>query len=120
MKQIELAKDGTLSILTDENLDDVKRVLVTQKGSLYGGLFYPDSDYEDVVPKDFHDRCMQIEIAKRRELERPKGKWTNDGGPFLNRWICSECGYKQYLEPTKFCAGCGSEMTEEEEDNGTD
>ncbi len=42
MKQIWLEKDGTLQVLTDENLDDVKRVLVTQKGSIYGSLFYPD------------------------------------------------------------------------------
>ena len=91
MKQTWLEKDGTLQVLTDENLDGVKRVLVTQKGSIYGSLYYPD--------------------------EKPKGKWTNDGGPFLNRWICSECGYKHYLEPTKFCVGCGSEMTEEEDGN---
>lgn len=89
MKQIWLEKDGTLQVLTDENLDDVKRVLVTTKGSIYGGLFYHDSE------------------------KRPNGKWTNDGGPFLNRWICSECGYKNYLEPTKFCGGCGAKMKED-------
>ena len=111
MKQIWLEKDGTLQILTEENLDDVKRVLVTRNGSLYGGLFYPDSDYEDVVPSEFHDRCMQIEIAKRRELERPKGEWIKRYRNQINSY-CSVCN-REVGHRTDFCPNCGAEMLEE-------
>ena len=71
-------------------------------------------EYVKATLDEIWDRLDKLPTAVS---ERPKGKWKNDGGPFLNRWICSECGYKHYLQPTKFCAGCGSEMTEEEDGN---
>lgn len=93
MKRIWLEKDGTLQVLTDENLDDVKRVLVTQKGSLYGCLFYSD------------------------EL-RPKGEWLlgewdgyADGNPVAETLICSECDFEiAAINESDFCPNCGSKM----------
>lgn len=49
----------------------------------------------DVVPMDFHDRCMQIEIEKRMNLVT-HGKWikvpgyASPGGDPV--WACSKCG----------------------------
>ena len=99
MKQIELAKDGTLSVLTNEKLDDVKRVLVTRKGSLYGWLFYPDG-------------------------ERPKGTWRHYEGEIT----CSECGasfFDEIMDLTgnevpHYCPDCGAEMEEDEPEKEKD
>jgi rubrerythrin len=48
--------------------------------------------------------------------ERKKGKWTHDGSKWVNRFICSECGYKLFNEPTNFCPNCGVDMRGEEHD----
>lgn len=92
MKRIWLEKDGTLQVLTDENLDDVKRVLVTRKGSLYGCLFYPDSE------------------------KRPNGKWTLNAD---HSATCSVCGHTQLNawdvdNSDNFCHFCGADMREVE------
>lgn len=43
-------------------------------------------------------------------VERKRGKWTHDGSKWANRFICSECGYKLFDEPTNFCPNCGADM----------
>ena len=72
----------------------------------------------EMVPKAFHDRCMQIEIAKRKKLERPNGTWRHYEGEIT----CSECGsifYDEIMDlcdsdVPKFCPNCGAVMIEEE------
>ena len=45
------------------------------------------------------------------KAEQPiTGKWTHDGSHWKNRFICSECGYKLFDEPTNFCPNCGVDM----------
>lgn len=66
----------------------------------------------EAVPKAFHDKCMQIEIAKRKKLERLKGKWVTD-----KYWnvICSACecyAPKVRYPKTNFCGHCGADMRE--------
>lgn len=46
--------------------------------------------------------------ADAQEVKR--GKWTHDGSKWANRFICSECGYKLFDEPTNFCPNCGAKM----------
>ena len=80
----------------------------------------------EAVPKAFHDKCMQIEIAKRMKLERPKGKWIKPTGMMPpehhGHYECSECGFwamRDWAKPwkgvvlSKFCGGCGAEMEED-------
>ena len=41
-KAEELLPDGTLHLFTDTDLSKVNRVLVSQNGTHYGDLYYPD------------------------------------------------------------------------------
>lgn len=91
MKRIWLEKDGTLQVLTDESLDDVKRVLVTRKGSLHGGLFYP---------------------------EKPNGTWRHYEGE-ITCSECGSIFFDEIMDlcdsdVPKFCPNCGAVMIEEE------
>lgn len=38
------------------------------------------------------------------------GKWQHDGSQWTNRWICSECGHKIFVERSNFCPNCGAKM----------
>lgn len=43
--------------------------------------------------------------------QEPKtGHWSHDGSHWKNRFICSECGYKLFDEPTNYCPNCGAKM----------
>lgn len=80
----------------------------------------------DVVPMDFHERCLQIEIQKRMALEkadvRPvvRGKWIEeDDGTLFYR--CSACGKASYglfteiyMGDVHYCPNCGADMRAEE------
>lgn len=71
----------------------------------------------DAVPTEFHDRCMQIEIEKRFELELKEkhGHWIGENG-----WVCSECGYRianwKFSSEYLYCPNCGAKMDEVKED----
>jgi len=43
------------------------------------------------------------------------GHWSHDGSHWKNRFICSECGYKLFDEPTNYCPNCGCRMFESQE-----
>lgn len=47
--------------------------------------------------------------------KQKSGKWSHDGSHWKNRFICSECGYKLFDEPTNFCPSCGAKMQESED-----
>lgn len=48
--------------------------------------------------------------------QEPKtGHWMHDGSHWKNRFICSECGYKLFDEPTNYCPNCGCAMVEPQE-----
>lgn len=54
--------------------------------------------------------------ALEQEPKKPKtGHWSHDGSHWKNRFICSECGYKLFDEPTSYCPNCGAKMQEIEE-----
>lgn len=60
--------------------------------------------------------CHPANIAselKKLQSVRPKritGHWTHDGSHWKNRFLCSECNYKIFDEPTNYCPNCGLEM----------
>ena len=57
--------------------------------------------------------CDECEVTKSQE---PKiGHWSHDGSHWKNRFICSECGYKLFDEPTNYCPNCGCRMVEPQE-----
>ena len=48
--------------------------------------------------------------------QEPKtGHWSHDGSHWKNRFICSECGYKLFDEPTNYCPNCGARMVKPQE-----
>ena len=68
----------------------------------------------DTVPTEFHDKCMQIEIEKRFELELKEkhGHWISDNAQIADR--CSACGLSinWSLYKTPYCPFCGAKMDE--------
>ena len=41
--------------------------------------------------------------------ERMRGKWIDDGDPFM--WVCDVCGYRvKRYNNTRYCPNCGAEM----------
>lgn len=73
-------------------------------------------DYENEIA-DLHNRLDIAEYDKERYKEeittleaKNKGEWQHDGSHWKNRFICSECGYKLFDEPTNFCPNCGADM----------
>ena len=79
----------------------------------------------DVVPMDYHERCMQSEIKKRIAVEKTNrqilenyvpvvhAKWMKHYikiGNFDWKYKCSMCGKfnKQYSPP--YCPHCGAKM----------
>ena len=71
----------------------------------------------DAVPTEFHDKCMQIEIEKRFELELKEKHvhWIGENG-----WVCSECGYRianwKFSSEYLYCPNCGAKMDEVEDE----
>lgn len=51
------------------------------------------------------------------KIEPKTGHWMHDGSHWENRFICSECGYKLFDEPTNYCPNCGARMAESEVQN---
>ena len=37
-------------------------------------------------------------------------KWEHDGSQWTNRWICSHCKHKIFVEKSNFCPECGAKM----------
>ena len=75
----------------------------------------------DAVPTEFHDKCMEIEIEKRFELELKEkhGHWEY---LYEENYKCSECGdWWVFIEGTPkdngadYCPHCGAKMDEVED-----
>lgn len=66
----------------------------------------------DVVPIEFHERCIEFEIKKRANMvERKQGKNISKDG-----FLCSVCTFGDFggfhgYEPN-FCPNCGARMDE--------
>ena len=75
----------------------------------------------DAVPTEFHDKCMQIEIEKRFELELKEkhGHWINhfdDLFPEDSSVECSVCHeYEGIMANDNYCPNCGAKMDEVED-----
>lgn len=73
----------------------------------------------DVVPKDFHERCLEIEIQKRIALERKMGHWiksisvigtTTGVTTTYTGYKCSVCGALMGRKDDAYCYKCGADM----------
>ena len=73
------------------------------------GFEYLIAEALDVVA----DLC--VKQAPSVEQEPKTGHWSHDGSHWKNRFICSECGYKLFDEPTNYCPNCGCRMVEPQE-----
>lgn len=81
----------------------------------------------DAVPTEFHDKCMEIEIEKRFELELKKKHghwlavkgWDDDLGELDSAEcsVCHETQESEYWAKTyyKYCPNCGAKMDEVED-----
>ena len=71
----------------------------------------------DAVPTEFHDKCMQIEIEKRFELELKEkhGHWKVEWFDHKEKIVCSVCEcFADRM--TDYCPNCGAKMDEVDED----
>ena len=60
---------------------------------------------------DGSDKFMEAFYMAVDALKNTKsGEWHHDGSHWVNRFLCSCCGYKLMEEPTKFCPDCGARM----------
>ena len=84
-----------------------------------------DAPTVDAVPTDFHDKCMELEIKKRIDLELNSepvrhGHWIWMGEQGDSRYMCSVCKGKEDNVPTcngeptiwEYCPNCGTKMDE--------
>ena len=62
----------------------------------------------DSVSPSYADKCGDFAFEKT-------GHWSHDGSHWKNRFICSECGYKLFDEPTNYCPNCAAKMVEPQE-----
>lgn len=135
----ELLKDGTLIVETDADLMTVNRILLSQRDTVWGVLFYPDENNDLINNYDTISRqgaieavCTEImaitdypltmayEIAEKAiecmPSAQPKGKWIHDKP---NGFKCSKCN--KYLDigcgnmKMNFCPNCGADMREGED-----
>lgn len=94
-------QDGKVFTDTDELLLMVNKLLCKKIREIPAA---------EVVPMDFHERCLQIEIEKRMNMERKKAEWRETE---MNRVMCTECNYicdiaAKFLY--SYCPNCGSDM----------
>ena len=71
-----------------------------------------DAPTIDVVPTDFHDKCMKVEIEKRMALEPKHGQWIRDAENF-GKYYCSECGMPHTeieVKTHRYCFNCGADI----------
>lgn len=54
-------------------------------------------------------------VKQLPSVTQKSGKWSHDGSHWKNRFICSECNYKLFDEPTNYCPNCGCRMVEPQE-----
>ena len=66
---------------------------------------------EEIIDVRQENEAVYMAI-KALEQEPETGHWTHDGSRWKNRFICSECGYKLFDEPTNYCPNCGAKMEE--------
>ena len=64
----------------------------------------------DRTVQDFVDKCRECGEKYGKLLKSKTGHWTHDGSHWKNRFICSECNYKLFDEPTNYCPNCGARM----------
>ena len=70
---------------------------------------------QDIPCEHDTDLIEALEMAIQALEQEPKtGHWSHDGSHWKNRFICSECGYKLFDEPTNYCPNCGCRMVEQE------
>ena len=68
----------------------------------------------DAVPTEFHDKCMEMEIEKRFELElKNHGHWAKD----MSGYWCSVCNayFADVEYGYEYCPHCGAKMDEVED-----
>ena len=91
----ELLPDGTLHLVTDADLSKVGRVLVSQNGTHYGGLYYADGAKEGQKAKNVY-----FEESGHCEFKCSLCGATIgvvEGGTLDGAWF-------------RFCPNCGAEM----------
>ena len=91
----ELLQDGTLHLITDVDLSTVGRVLVSQNGTPYGGLYYADGAKEGQKAKNAY-----FEETDHCEFKCSLCGATIgvvEGGTLDGAWF-------------RFCPNCGAEM----------
>ena len=66
------------------------------------GIFVGNHNYKSV--------CNAINALPSVTPTERTGHWSHDGSHWKNRFICSECNYKLFDEPTNYCPNCGARM----------
>ena len=108
------ALDMAIEALEQEPCEDaISRDMALEKMADYVASGYADS------VEDFEEYSRIICQLSSVNPQPKTGHWSHDGSHWKNRFICSECGYKLFDEPTSYCPNCGAKMVEPQESEET-
>ena len=66
---------------------------------------------DDMILVDKAEVQTELMMLPSAQPERMRGKWIDDGDPFM--WECGCCGYRvKRYNNTRYCPNCGAEMRE--------
>ena len=72
---------------------------------------YQLTDADKVMNHAFEIAASYVYNLSAAQPERKRGKWIDDGDPFM--WECGCCGYRvKRYNNTRYCPNCGAEMRE--------
>ena len=72
---------------------------------------YQLTDADKVMNHAFEIAASCVYNLSAAQPERKRGKWIDDGDPFM--WECGCCGYRvKRYNNTRYCPNCGAEMRE--------
>lgn len=112
--RIEDAVDMAIKALEQEPCDDaVSRQIISDYVESH--IQEINTGYGDLNKHTNEILRMIVNYIEKMEPVTPQpkmGHWSHDGSHWKNRFICSECNYKLFDEPTNYCPNCGAKMSE--------
>lgn len=121
-EQKSLKQEPCVDVISRQAVIDLVVANHTELNGLNVVMYAPF--YKDIIqlppikpqePKTIHSSTYGgVSWGGTYKPQEPKtGHWSHDGSHWKNRFICSECGYKLFDEPTNYCPNCGAKMESE-------
>lgn len=98
--------DNNSTKVDNENVD-----LISRQDAIEEVEMLLEQSEDDEHDKTWNNAIRGAINAVKRHVPSAQrmGEWIHDGSDWTNRWICSKCGYKHFLEKTNYCPNCGAD-----------